>query len=63
MLALAPLCALAVDAPKAVEPAPSVMSNGSQGSHLELFFSEIKYSTFVTAPKKPAPRLDRNGPP
>lgn len=35
--------------------APShVMANGRQGSHLELFFSEIRYATFVTK-KKPAP--------
>lgn len=45
----------AAPAPKA----PSVMNNGSQGSQLELFFSEIKYSTFVTAPKKPSPRSVR----
>lgn len=44
-------------APKAVEPAPSVMDNGAQDSHLELFFSEIKYSTFVVPQKKPSPRL------
>ena len=49
----------AAPAPKAVEPAPSVMNNGSQGSHLELFFSEIKYSTFVSAPKRPTPRSVR----
>lgn len=50
---------VAAPAPKAVEPAASVMNNGSQGSQLELFFSEIKYSTFVTAPKKPSPRSVR----
>ena len=31
----------------ATEIAP-VMSNGRQGSHLELFFSEVQYSTFVS---------------
>lgn len=43
-------------APKA-EPAPSVPDNGAQGSQLEAFFSEIRYSTFVAAQKKPSPRL------
>ncbi len=38
-----------VPAPKAEVPqVREVMANGSQGSHLELFFSEIKYKTFVT---------------
>ena len=31
----------------ATEVAP-VMENGRQGSHLELFFSEVQYSTFVS---------------
>jgi hypothetical protein len=41
---------VAAPAAPAVE-APPVMANGRQGSHLELFFSEVQYSTFVTKKK------------
>ncbi len=34
-----------------IAQAPSVMANGRQGSHLELFFSEVQYSTFVPRKK------------
>lgn len=43
-----------------VPQAREVMPNGSQGSHLEVFFSEVKYKTFVTSkraePKNIAPK-------
>lgn len=43
--------------PSAVVPEPrQVLANGSAASHLELFFSEVSYSTFVSR-KKPAPRV------
>lgn len=45
-----PAAALVVPEPR------QVLANGSAASHLELFFSEVSYSTFVSK-KKPAPRL------
>jgi hypothetical protein len=48
----------AASAPRAQVSSPDAapLNNGYQGSQLELFFSEVRYPTFV-AKKKPTARL------
>lgn len=43
---------------KPVETQPmAAMPNGRQGSHLEVFFSEVRYSTFVEKKKPVTPKM------
>lgn len=54
-LAQVPVAKTPVAASTSATPLPANMPNGqSGGSHLEVFFSEVQYSTFVA--KRPEPK-------